>query len=382
MNKEQHTPPSAPTVHEEEELNIDFMAYARQLWAGRKWLIRMALLGAAVGIAVALCTPKQYTVQVTLAPEMSGGSTSSLAGMAAMLGMGNVSLKGETDALNVNMYPDLVASTPFILELFATPVSPLTKKGDTEVILPLEAYLKEQTGSPIAWAANAMGKLLGGIVELIGGEKEEEGEDVVNPFRLTPKQNGMVEDLRKNVFCEIDKKMGTTTVSVTLPDAQVAAQIADVVVKKLQELISTYRTTKAQQNCDYLEQLYKDRQDEYYTAQEKYARYADANRSVILLSVLSERERLQNDMNLAFQIYSQVAQQLQMARAQVQEAKPAFAVVEPATVPIRPSGTSRRTIFVGFIFLAVAGASAWILFGAPYWQKLKEELQSIKSEQA
>ena len=32
-----------------------------------------------------------------------------------------------------------------------------------------------------------------------------------------------------------------------------------------------------------------------------------------------EQERLQNEMNLAYQVYTQVSQQLQMARAKVQE---------------------------------------------------------------
>ena len=71
----------------------------------------------------------------------------------------------------------------------------------------------------------------------------------------------------------------------------------------------------------YLEQLYKERQQEYYVAQQNYANYMDANKGVVLQSALTERERLQNDMNLAYQVYSQVATQLQVARAKVQEAK-------------------------------------------------------------
>ena len=43
-----------------------------------------------------------------------------------------------------------------------------------------------------------------------------------------------------------------------------------------------------------------------------------------------------------------------------------IAVVEPASVPLLPSGTSKKVILVGFIFLAVAGASAWILFGREF----------------
>lgn len=51
----------------------------------------------------------------------------------------------------------------------------------------------------------------------------------------------------------------------------------------------------------------------------KYALYIDTHDDIILQSVRAEQERLQNDMNLAYQVYSQVASQLQVARAKVQE---------------------------------------------------------------
>ena len=64
-----------------------------------------------------------------------------------------------------------------------------------------------------------------------------------------------------------------------------------------------------------------------------------------------------------------------MARAKLQEEKPAFAVLEPASVPLLPSGTSKKIILVGIVFLAVAAASAWVLFGKDLWESLKEGLK-------
>ncbi len=106
----------------------------------------------------------------------------------------------------------------------------------------------------------------------------------------------------------------------------------------------------------------------------------DANKNVVLQSVRIEQERLQNEMNLAYQVYSNVATQLQMAKAKVQEAKPIFAVVEPATVPLQPSGISRKMILIGVVFLAVAAAAAWVLFGQDLLKTLKEKMAEEKSE--
>ena len=163
-----------------------------------------------------------------------------------------------------------------------------------------------------------------------------------------------------------------TTVAVTLQNPKVAAVLADSVVKKLQEYIIGYRTSKAKEDCVYLEKLFEERKQEYYATQKDYAEYVDTHDNLILQSVRAEQERLQNDMSLAYQVYSQVASQLQVARAKVQEEKPVFAVVEPAVVPLEPSGTSRKVYVLAFIFLSVCIVIFWNLFGKDFLNKFKE----------
>ena len=81
-------------------------------------------------------------------------------------------------------------------------------------------------------------------------------------------------------------------------------------------------------------------------------------------------------MNLAYQVYSQVAQQLQVARAKIQEEKPVFAVVEPATVPLLPSSTNKKVIVLGFIILTVCATGVWTLIGKDYINNLCQSIQS------
>lgn len=360
-----------------EELEIDLMEYVRKLWRVRKLLLKAAVVGLVVGLIIALSLPREYTVGVTLSPESGkNASGGGLSGMASMLGFGSMSLGGDADALNITLFPEIVASTPFLLELLDTHVTTLDGKVDTTFM----AYLDEQKSPWWGTLLALPGMAIGGVKSLFSDKKDEALENTVNPFHLTEKQASKVESLRKAIMADVDKKTGVTSVSVTLQDPLVTATITDTVVAKLQQYITAYRVSKAQQDCNYLEQLYKDRQKEYYEAQQSYANYMDANKSVILQSVLTERERLQNEMSLAYQVYSQVATQLQVARAKVQEAKPVFAVVEPSTVPLQPSGTSKKVVMLGFIFLAVAGTSAWVLFGRDFWVKFKSELSSSGKE--
>lgn len=360
-----------------EELEIDLMEYVRKLWSVRKLLLKAAVVGLVVGLIIALSLPREYTVGVTLSPESGkNASGGGLSGMASMLGLGGMSMGGDADALNITLFPEIVASTPFLLELLDTHVTTLDGKVDTTFM----AYLDEQKSPWWGTLLALPGMAIGGVKSLFSDKKDEALENTVNPFHLTEKQASKVESLRKAIMADVDKKTGVTSVSVTLQDPFVTATITDTVVAKLQQYITAYRVSKAQQDCGYLEQLYKDRQKEYYEAQQSYANYMDANKSVILQSVLTERERLQNEMSLAYQVYSQVATQLQVARAKVQEAKPVFAVVEPSTVPLQPSGTSKKVVMLGFIFLAVVGTSAWILFGRDFWVKFKSELSSSGKE--
>ena len=102
---------------ENDELEIDWMDILRRIIAIRKTLYKAAGVGVVLGIIIALSIPKQYTVTVTLSPEMSGDKASGgLASLASSFLGGSVS-SSSNDALNVTLAPDLVASTPFILEL-------------------------------------------------------------------------------------------------------------------------------------------------------------------------------------------------------------------------------------------------------------------------
>lgn len=370
-NKHYTNPEYRPATEDDDELQIDWMGILRQLLAIRKKLYKAAAVGVVLGIFIALTTPKQYTVSITLSPEMgSSKSGSGLASMAASF-LGTSIGTDSPDALNATLAPDIVTSTPFLLELFDARVVSQDKQIDTT----FTAYLNEQKSSWLGYVLKAPGMAISGIKSLFTNEEEEKDTIQGGTIELNEEDAQKLEGLRKQISADVDKKTAITTLSVTLQDPKVTATIADSMVSKLQQYITAYRTSKAKEDCQYLEKLFKERQQEYYDAQQRYARYVDANSNVVFQSTLAERERLQNDMNLAYQVYGQVAQQLQVARAKVQEEKPVFAVVEPAVVPLKPSGTSRKVILLGVVFLAVAFTGAWELLGKQYWQQFKEGLK-------
>ena len=356
--------------HNDEEIEIDLIGILRKIIGIRKTIYKAAGIGLVVGIIVAISIPKQYTVGVTLSPEMGGSKGGGLSGLAASFLGSGVSMNEGTDALNASLSADIVSSTPFLLELSTMKIPAL--EGET---MTLSVYLDEESSPWWSYVIGLPGMVIGGVKSLF---TEEESESVpsdkanLGTIELSKKESEKIEALKKKILASVDKKTSMTTVSVTLQNPKVAAVVADSVVRKLQEYIIDYRTTKAKEDCLYLERLFKERQQEYYDAQKKYADYMDSHDNIILQSVRAEQERLQNDMSLAYQVYSQVANQLQVARAKVQEEKPVFAVVEPAVIPLYPSGTSRKIYVLASIFLSVCIVIFWNLFGKDFLNKFKE----------
>ena len=356
--------------HNDEEIEIDLMDLLRKVIGIRKKIYKAAGIGLIIGIIVAISIPKQYTVEVTLSPEMGNNKGGGLSGLAASFLGSGVSMGDGTDALNASLSADIVSSTPFLLELsnMKVPVS-----GSEEISL--SSYLDEESSPWWSYVIGFPGMVIGGVKSLF---IEDEDESIFldkasqGTIELSKKESQKIESLKKKIVASVDKKTSMTSVTATFQDSKVAAVVADSVVKKLQEYIIDYRTSKSKEDCLYLEKLFKERQQEYYVAQKKYADYMDSHDNIILQSVRTEQERLQNDMSLAYQVYSQVASQLQVARAKVQEEKPVFAVVEPAVIPLYPSGTSRKVYVLAFIFLSVCIVIFWNLFGKDFLNKFKE----------
>lgn len=158
-----------------------------------------------------------------------------------------------------------------------------------------------------------------------------------------------------------------------MQDPRISACLTDTVVNRLQSYIIDYRTNKARKDFHFQEKLFERKKKEYEQAQENYAKFADANKNIILQSYRAEQVRLENEMNLAYQVYTSVAQQLQMAEAKVQEITPVYTVVEPATIPVKASKPNKVMILLGVVFLVGIVCVSWILLGRRFIDTFRGE---------
>lgn len=338
---------------------IDLVELARKLWKQRKFIFKACGLGAMVGLIVAFSLPKEYRTEVKLSPENSQTNRmGQLGGLAAMAGINlGAGVTGE-DALSVELYPDIVKSTPFLLEFIRMPV----ETQDGKLRITLYDYLTDH--QRVAWWKHVTGapfKLLGWGRSLFGEKKVGNDTVEIDPFRLTGEQEAFLDRLRQVIMIQGDKKSGAISGSVSMQDPLVSATVMDSVLTKLQKYIIDYRTQKARHDLNFTSKLYKEAKETYYEAQQTYARYVDGNRNVISAFSNTEEERLKNEMELAYNVYNQMAQQLEMNRVKIQEQTPVYTVIEPAKVPLRPFKPNKPLIIIAFIFLGFFFACSWVL---------------------
>lgn len=340
---------------------IDLRVIVKKLISKKTLFVKTLAWAFGLSCLWILPQPRYYTTSVTLAPETestpSGGSLSSLASSFG-LNLGNMT---SSDAIYPTLYPDVMGSSNFIVELFDVKVK--NEDGDlqTDYYTYLKDYQKVSIYSiPFIWMKKTLNELFPDDSDnTINGQTGNNGK--VNPFNLSKKQNSIVDMIRKNVTCAVDKKTDVITITVQDQDKLICATMADTVRVKLQEFITDYRTRKARIDYDYYTKLTKEAKHEYETARKKYSDFADSNTNLSLTSYKSKEEDLENDMQIKYNTYTTMNTQMQMAKAKVQERTPAFTILQGASIPYKPAGPKRMLFVFGMLFLTFIGTIIYIL---------------------
>lgn len=353
------------------ELAIDWKGMVQKAFRHWKSIAVVTVLSACLGVAVALIQKKMYTVTVVVTPEYQSSSasrmSSTLSSLSSMLGM-NMSGATSSDALNIRLFPQIATSIPFLTQLFDVQVTPDMQEEDWMTGAPQPEkvrfydYLMEESS-----LASEIGEFFMALI----GKKELQEPDTVNQARLSRKQYNAVKKLRKLVDVQLDSKTYMATINVTLDDPWIATQMADTISSRLQQFILNYRIRKGQNDLEYYTRMSEETYQKYLQAQDAYARSVDFDRNALLQSLVNRRQRLQEAMELSQQVYSQMVLQKEQALATIQEARPVFAVLQPASYPDRPSSMSRKLVVLLFMFLGFALSFGWYAVGREKWASLR-----------
>lgn len=334
---------------------IDVVAVFKVLLKQWRYLARFAAVGAVVGVIVALCTPKSFTASVTLAPEMNSGGiglSGNIADMASSFGI-DIGGKSSVDAIYPELYPDIFATTDFLLSLYDVPVR---LKEDDTVRKYIDHFKKDLKipfwNYPKIW-----------IAQMLTPKEGNNGKNGArDPFRLSKEDDQIIEGMRNSIICTVDKKTSVININVIDQDPLVAAIMADTLQRRLQLYITEYRTKKARNDYDFYKKLSQQLRLDYERSREIYTSYADANQGVQLQSLQVKIEELENNMQLKYDNYKNSLELMRQAHAKIQERTPAFVILERPLMPHKASSAPRALIVLLWIFLFVVVGAAKVMY--------------------
>ena len=302
------------------EIRIDVVY--RIIKTNWKKYFAVGMIAAILSSLLIICVPRYYTVRVLLAPEYgnSAGGLGALGDAASFLGF-NIGGIAASDAIVPQFYPELIESTDFLASVMDVNVE--TKEGDFNG--KYAQYIVQKLEYP--WWTVLFSK----IKRVFKGAPEplrtDEGYKV-NPFCLTKTEYDVIKNISESLNCVVDSKTDIISIYATAQDPKVAAMLAEGVKVLLQDFIIKYRTEKTKVDLKYATELCDKAYKDYISAQSAYAEYVDKHQGVSRQMYKIEEDRLDAEMQLAYNMYNSLSQQKLLATAKLQERTPAFTTLQ------------------------------------------------------
>ena len=313
-----------------------------------KWAILIAtIISAALGIFIAINIPNEYSSQVQILPELESkdaagglGKFKSLAGLAGV----DLSSLSSTEAVRPDLYPNILQSTPFLLDVLKMEV--YASKYKQKMVM--SKFMEENENQALA-------------TRLFGKSNEKDKEVFfVNPnsipletIRLDKKQDELIKEFQKRIGATLDKKTGVISISVKMQDPVIAATIVRHAQEYLTRYVVKYRTQKTEQDIKFLQERLNEAKRRYDNALYSYSNYQDRNKGLFLNIAKDEGKKMQYEVDLSYNLYSELSKQLEEAKIKVHRETPIFKVLEPAQIPIKKSEPKRSMMVLGFAFLGL-----------------------------
>ncbi|MFA5329280.1 MAG: Wzz/FepE/Etk N-terminal domain-containing protein [Prolixibacteraceae bacterium] len=362
--------PGTPAKAADDE--IDLLELVKTLWNGRKTIILSVIVCAFLGVAIALLSPVQYTSSTVMVPQVGGEGQSKLGGLGGLAALAGISLDmSQSNDLSPIVYPQIINSIPYQLELMKTP---LNFKDHAEPITLFDYYTIYNKSSVLGVIKKYTIGLPAVIIKAIKGAPEElklPGGLANQPILLTEDQYKVKKIIDELISLDLNAKDGYITLTTSLPEALAAAQLAQKAQELLQTYITEFKIEKTKDNLSFIQGRYDETKTEFEKAQVSLALATDRNKNFTSGLPQIEIDRIQTRYTIAFNVFQELAKQLEQAKIQVKKDTPVFTIVEPVTVPSEKSKPKKSLILIIWIFLGgIIGTG--IVFGKVFMKDIRE----------
>src|SRR6266566_7711523 len=258
-----------------------------------------------VVIVVSLFVPNVYTARTTFVPEASSETNlpSGLAGLAGQLGINF----GSEASQSPRFYAEVVKSRAILDRLltatYANTLSPETPSDSTTLLTILRKGHRNRPDS-LERAATRLASLMS---------------------------------------VSIDAQTNIVTVKATLPDRDLAAAVLQRLISYLNDFNTQTRQSQARERRKFTEQRVASVENELRDAEQALKRFYQSNRSWQQSpQLVFEEGELRRQVDLRQELYRTLRREYETARIEEVNDTPVITVIDPAVVPQRKSGPTRR----------------------------------------
>lgn len=356
---------------------IDLMELSKIFWIKRYFILKITSTCIVIGLIIAFTSKVEYEASCKLMPESQEGMKGSLGGLGSLAGLAGIDLGmiGTSGSLSPELYPEIVKSISFQLDLINTPI----RFENLDTLISSYSFFTELDSPSLFGVIMEYTIGLPGKLKKLFNSNERKlitaSQDGL--VHITKDDSDLLKQYQDRIHISIDDKTGIISVMAEMPDAYAAADVAGLVVKKLTEKVADYKLEKALSNLDFIKDRYLEVEKEYEAKQGALAHFTDRNKNITSSIVQAEYLRLQNEMNITFEVYKGLATQLEQAKIKVKEETPVFTVLEPVKVPVEKSKPKRLIILIGLSFLGFILSLSYILVKHLFQVRWKEAVNEF-----
>ncbi len=169
--------------------------------------------------------------------------------------------------------------------------------------------------------------------------------------------------LTKNISTDLDRMTRILTISVTMPEAQLSADVVNNLANSLDNYIRTKRKSYSTEQRRYVEKRLGQVKDSLTNVENNLKNFRDQNRMVDQSpDLMLEQARLSRNVEILNAVYIELSKQLEIAKIDEIRDTPVVNIKEYAKEPVLKAGPARLSILIKLMIFSVLISMFYFLF--------------------
>lgn len=365
-----------------DENEISLLDLIKMIWDGKRLIMTSLVIFFVIGIFFYFFGHDEYKSESILIQEQQQSLNQAQRFAQQFGGLGSQNFQQE-GVLPPSLYPRILESSDFLIGVVMHEVE-FESEGirTTPLVYFNEYYQPPLTETVVDFVIDYTIKL---PVTLYRGIKSLFSSDGTTDFDYATAQDlrdarfltlnrferNALNHLRQRLSLNQDGNL--VTFSVTMPDANAAAELNEFVINRMQDYVIDYRIEKYRLNLSYVEKQQEDARERYETAQFELAVFRDQNVNINTAVARSKQEELQNRRNVMFNVYNTLLQEVEQARIRLQEETPVFNVLQRPSLPHRTEQRGPILLIISIFLGLFVGLS--VVFARNIWISVSSRLK-------